>query len=79
MDEDAAIDDVNYSSGVLKVDFFVGQIKQTYVLNKQAPNKQLWLSSPFSGPQRYEYDLISKQWLNNRTHVNIIDLLNDEF
>ena len=79
MDEDANIDDVNYSSGVLKVDFVVGQIKQTYVLNKQAPNKQLWLSSPFSGPQRYEYDLISKQWLNNRTHVNIIDLLNDEF
>ena len=79
MDEDAAIDDVNYSSGVLKVDFVVGEGKMTYVLNKQAPNKQLWLSSPFSGPQRYEYDLISKQWLNNRTHVNIIDLLNDEF
>ena len=60
MDEDAVIDDVNYSSGVMKVDFVDDQGKKTYVLNKQAPNKQLWLSSPFSGPQRYEYDLISK-------------------
>ena len=24
----------------------------TYVINKQAPNKQLWMSSPISGPNR---------------------------
>lgn len=24
----------------------------TYVINKQAPNKQIWLSSPVSGPIR---------------------------
>ena len=28
----------------------------TWVLNKQTPNRQLWWSSPLSGPQRYEYD-----------------------
>lgn len=27
----------------------------TYVLNKQPPNKQIWLSSPKSGPKRYDY------------------------
>lgn len=27
----------------------------TYVLNKQPPNKQIWLSSPTSGPKRYDY------------------------
>ena len=27
----------------------------TFVLNKQSPNKQLWLSSPISGPLRYNY------------------------
>ena len=27
----------------------------TYVLNKQPPNKQIWLSSPISGPKRYDY------------------------
>lgn len=27
----------------------------TYVLNKQPPNKQIWLSSPISGPKRYDW------------------------
>lgn len=27
----------------------------TYVINKQPPNKQIWLSSPVSGPKRYDY------------------------
>jgi frataxin len=27
----------------------------TYVINKQPPNKQVWLSSPLSGPKRYDY------------------------
>lgn len=31
----------------------------TYVLNKQPPNKQIWLSSPVSGPKRYDY--VAKQ------------------
>jgi frataxin len=25
------------------------------VLNKQPPNKQIWLSSPISGPKRYDW------------------------
>lgn len=27
----------------------------TYVINKQPPNKQIWLSSPVSGPKRYDW------------------------
>lgn len=27
----------------------------TYVLNKQTPTRQLWLSSPVSGPWHYEW------------------------
>ncbi|KAI4099522.1 MAG: hypothetical protein L6R37_005949 [Teloschistes peruensis] len=42
-------------SGVLSLTFPpIG----TYVLNKQPPNKQIWLSSPKSGPKRYDYVLI---------------------
>lgn len=26
-----------------------------YVLNKQPPNKQIWISSPVSGPKRYDW------------------------
>lgn len=31
--------------------------KGTYVLNKQPPNKQIWLSSPISGPKRFDWVL----------------------
>lgn len=28
------------------------------MINKQPPNKQIWLSSPVSGPKRYDYVII---------------------
>ncbi|KAI1488747.1 mitochondrial chaperone Frataxin [Biscogniauxia mediterranea] len=49
--------DVEYSSGVMHIKIpSVGE----YVLNKQPPNKQIWLSSPKSGPKRYDYVVISE-------------------
>jgi len=27
----------------------------TYILNKQPPNKQIWLSSPITGPKRFDW------------------------
>ncbi|KAK3173040.1 hypothetical protein OEA41_006368 [Lepraria neglecta] len=44
--------DVEYSAGVLTLTF---PPHGTYVLNKQPPNKQIWLSSPVSGPKRYDW------------------------
>ena len=29
----------------------------SYVLNKQPPNKQIWLSSPISGPKRFDWTM----------------------
>ena len=34
----------------------------TYVINKQGPNKQIWLSSPTSGPKRYDWHMEESQW-----------------
>lgn len=34
--------------------------KGTYVINKQPPNKQIWLSSPLSGPKRYDFCVASE-------------------
>ncbi|KAL8668271.1 MAG: hypothetical protein Q9168_007102 [Polycauliona sp. 1 TL-2023] len=48
--------DCEYSAGVLNLDF---PPAGTYVFNKQPPNKQIWLSSPISGPKRYDYVLMS--------------------
>ncbi|KPM44267.1 hypothetical protein AK830_g2224 [Neonectria ditissima] len=49
--------DVEFSAGVLTITF---PEQGTYVINKQPPNKQIWLSSPTSGPKRYDWCLIGE-------------------
>lgn len=34
------------------------------MINTQTPNRQLWYSSPVSGPQRFDYK--EGRWLNVR-------------
>ncbi|KAF7117704.1 hypothetical protein CNMCM5793_006860 [Aspergillus hiratsukae] len=65
---------------------------RTYVLNKQPPNKQIWLSSPISGPKRYDWVVEGDQmhekqdtrpfgngqWIYLRDGSNLTDLLNAE-
>lgn len=48
----------------------------TYVINKQPPNKQIWLSSPISGPKRY--DLIGGKWITLRDGSALTELLEEE-
>ena len=56
--------DVECAAGVLELDIDHG--KSRFVLNKQAPNLQLWLSSPIRGPLRYDFDTKDAVWYNNR-------------
>ena len=51
-----------YSDGVLTIS--LGAQRGTYVLNKQALNKQIWWSSPISGPHRFEED--GERWVDAR-------------
>ena len=44
--------DISYSMGVMNIK--LGGSMGTWVLNKQTPNRQIWWSSPISGPRRYE-------------------------
>jgi frataxin len=44
--------DSTLADGVLTVK--LGGGLGTYVVNKQTPNKQIWLSSPTSGPARFD-------------------------
>ena len=62
--------------GVLNV--IVGT-QGTFVLNKQAPNLQLWLSSPISGPLRYDFSVQDAAWLNVRDGHSLLNLLADDF
>ncbi|XP_033750951.1 frataxin, mitochondrial-like [Pecten maximus] len=66
--------DVSYGSGVLTAK--ISREWGTYVINKQTPNKQIWLSSPVSGPKRYDY--VDKRWIYKHDGVPMMDLLTQE-
>lgn len=68
--------DVQHAYGVLKVHF--GNPIGTYVINRQAPNKQLWLSSPRSGPKRYDYSLSKRQWVYKHDGSELLALIEEE-
>ena len=63
------------------------------MLNKQPPNKQIWLSSPVSGPKRFDYVVdvgsadavkhgreggIKGTWVYLRDGTRLTDLLKEE-
>lgn len=65
--------DVTVSQGVLTV--ALGSAG-TYVINKQTPNRQLWWSSPVSGPRRYEFN--GRGWVSTRDGRSLHDQLRTE-
>ncbi|KAI9364528.1 hypothetical protein BD770DRAFT_378316 [Pilaira anomala] len=67
--------DVEFNQGVLTIS--VGE-HGTYVLNKQPPNHQIWLSSPISGPQRYDFDEKHHKWFYHRDNHTLDEVLNTE-
>ncbi|KAK5582049.1 hypothetical protein RB653_003631 [Dictyostelium firmibasis] len=67
--------EIEGNDGVLTV--IVGK-KGTYVINKQTPNRQIWWSSPLSGPKRFDYDSVKKSWVDNRDGTPLRQLFNSE-
>lgn len=47
------------------------------MLNKQPPNRQIWLSSPVSGPKRYDW-VVPGGWVYLRDASALRDLLREE-
>ncbi|CAI6001877.1 unnamed protein product [Closterium sp. NIES-64] len=66
--------DVDLSQGVLTLR--LGQ-HGIFVINKQAPNRQIWLSSPQSGPARFDW-LPGQGWVYRRTGTELMSLLQTE-
>ncbi|KAG5298282.1 mitochondrial iron uptake protein [Histoplasma ohiense] len=89
MQENGSDVEAEYSAGVLNITVPDAGV---YVLNKQPPNKQIWLSSPVSGPKRYDWvdqgdhmdekegtrEFIKGQWIYLRDGSNLTTLLNKE-
>ncbi|XP_034533751.1 LOW QUALITY PROTEIN: frataxin, mitochondrial-like [Notolabrus celidotus] len=55
----------------------IGEDHGTYVINKQTPNKQIWLSSPTSGPKRYGWT--GERWVYFHDGRSLHQLLSEEF
>ena len=51
--------DIEQSSGMLTIEFPNGK---QFVINRQIPTQQIWLSSPISGGLRFDYDEEGKVW-----------------
>ncbi|KAM0343642.1 hypothetical protein ACHAPU_008394 [Fusarium lateritium] len=78
--------DVEFSAGVLTISW---PDKGTYVINKQPPNKQIWLSSPISGPKRFDWCLFGESqnqkegtavgdWVYGRDGSSMSQIFSDE-
>ncbi|XP_021768399.1 frataxin, mitochondrial-like [Chenopodium quinoa] len=67
--------DVDYGNEVLTMK--LGDLG-TYVVNKQTPNRQIWLSSPVSGPSRFDWDPSSQAWVYRRNKANLLGILEVE-
>ena len=64
------------ASGVLNV--YLGREQGTYVINKQSPNQQIWLSSPVSGPARFDFCTKKQKWIYSHTGDSLHEVLNKE-
>ena len=77
-EEASGLDDFDFSAEAGVVTISLGE-QGTYVINKQGPNKQIWMSSPFSGPLRYDFDIDKKQWVyqrdGHRLHERLVEEL----
>jgi frataxin len=67
--------DAERQGGVLTVETDEG----TWLLNKHAPTRQMWLSSPRSGARHFAHDAQSGQWKDTRGGKDLIVLLASEF
>lgn len=61
----------------------LGKSYGIYVINKQTPNKQIWLSSPRSGPKRFDFVAALNgadqgYWIYKHTGVVLHELLDEE-
>lgn len=74
---DAALGDadIDLREGILTVELADGR---QYVINKHAPNRQIWVSSPVSGAAHFDYDPASQSWRSTRGGAELTRLLADE-
>lgn len=70
------VENMNLEDNVLTINI---KGNKTYVLNIQKPTRQLWVSSPFSGPKRFEYKPGVSKWVDiHNEKISLYELINEE-
>jgi len=67
--------DVDFDNGILTVELADGR---QYIINKHAPNQEIWLSSPLSGAAHYAYGE-NQVWTSTRGNEALKAVLAAEF
>lgn len=66
--------DAELQGGILTVEGEAG----TWIVNKHAPTRQIWLSSPVSGARHYAFDEGRRQWRDTRGGGDLLEALRSE-
>ncbi|KAK3018671.1 hypothetical protein RJ639_002813, partial [Escallonia herrerae] len=67
--------DIDYGNKVLTLK--LGALG-TFVVNKQTPNSQIWMSSPVSSPSRFDWDRDAQTWIYRGNKANLLKVLERE-
>ena len=70
--------DAELQGGILTVDGDANSGGGTWIVNKHAPTRQIWLSSPQSGAHHYAFDAGSGQWRDTRGGPDLLAHLSAE-
>ncbi len=66
--------DAELQGGVLSIQGEAG----TLLVNKHAPTRQIWLSSPKSGARHFAFEASSGLWQDTRGAEDLLSALSDE-
>jgi frataxin len=72
--EEGLGDDAEQQGGILTVEGEAG----TWIVNKHAPTRQIWLSSPKSGAKHYAFEAAQGLWQDTRGGADLLTTLSDE-
>ena len=72
--EEGVGDDAELQGGILTVEGEAG----TWIVNKHAPTRQIWLSSPKSGARHYAFEAANGLWRDTRGGADLLTILSGE-
>jgi len=72
--EEGVGDDAELQGGILTVEGEAG----TWIVNKHAPTRQIWLSSPKSGAKHYAFEAANGLWRDTRGGADLLTILSEE-